>query len=583
MCHLHEHPNADAALRLAARDGCDECARRLMEARGADLRSRSEGGLCAVHIAVMYDRALLASMLASRAPDATTAALGWTALHAAVHYRASLCVLDGVVAAGVDVSARATDRLRSNAIELAIAMGHQEQARALVDRHGARVGRDRLLSIVSEMTGARARGSVADRPSSPDPRRAITRARSCVRAPADDQVEMLRGAYEPRVGAEILAALVEKVGSLRQVKRFIEECGADERRVVDGRTLLHVAMARKNAPHLTYLLARDTIDVNFRDDGGDAVLHQAVKGGQRQIQMADALIDAAPRLELDLRNAEGKTALHLCVERSRANFFRALVRKGASLRARDSTGNTPLHLACKSLREDDALLVFRELDVSRCVDIADSAGMTPLHSACQMLKTTAVSFLVDRGASATRLCSRGFTPAYVMAMAVTATTNARALISIAERLGKAGMDAQTRQGSTPISVLLWHQHYRTVATLMERLQLSVLTIEEDGTMPVALCPEGHAVRRAVLDAAIREGEARLAGGQAAARAARCAVCLEEGKPMYWCPDGVHHPIGCLDCIDRMCAYGECACPVCRLAFKWNERPLNLDDVVVIDE
>lgn len=103
--------------------------------------------------------------------------------------------------------------------------------------------------------------------------------------------------------------------------------------------------------------------------------------------------------------ADGRTALHLAVEKADTVLLPLLLSQGADPNAVDNTGRTPLHLAAA---QPSSLLTARLLAAgavadgypvsATCPDCHDGQGATPLHAAVQAARPATVRLLLAAGA-----------------------------------------------------------------------------------------------------------------------------------------------------------------------------------------
>ena len=80
------------------------------------------------------------------------------------------------------------------------------------------------------------------------------------------------------------------------------------------------------------------------DEDGDTDLHIAII--MEETKRAKELIYMSTRDVISLKNNNHQTPLHLAVMTNNKRLIRPLILAGADLKARDSNGNTPLHIAC---------------------------------------------------------------------------------------------------------------------------------------------------------------------------------------------------------------------------------------------
>lgn len=209
--------------------------------------------------------------------------------------------------------------------------------------------------------------------------------------------------------------------------------------------------------------------------------------------VALASVVAAPPLaasphecrEIAQRYTEGKRDL---VERQVNVYFsqaagkgcldlvRDLVRDGASIRAKQRDGGTPLHQAVKAPSPDVARLL---LDLGADIEARDLAGATPLYNAIDAGRFATVNLLIERGANPDGPGKSAASPLIVAAfngherivwMLLERKTDpnfadntgksamvyaaARGFTAIVERLLTAGVDANRRYGND-LTALMW--------------------------------------------------------------------------------------------------------------------------------
>ncbi|XP_015906122.2 alpha-latroinsectotoxin-Lt1a-like [Parasteatoda tepidariorum] len=81
--------------------------------------------------------------------------------------------------------------------------------------------------------------------------------------------------------------------------------------------------------------------------------------------------------QIEVKDIDGNTPLHLAAENNKSNLVKLLLSKGADVNAKNKLHLTPLHIACRRQfqRTVSSLLESRDIDVN----VADESGLTPLH------------------------------------------------------------------------------------------------------------------------------------------------------------------------------------------------------------
>ena len=143
------------------------------------------------------------------------------------------------------------------------------------------------------------------------------------------------------------AALMERTAAVE----FLLSKGANaEATCALGRTPLHdIADSCLTDPaEIIAALLRAGADINAADHDGATTLHLAADFGT--IHAVTALLHT-PGIDVDARQSEGCTALHLAASQGREAIVSELLQAGASLRARNKHGQTPIDVASSTLRE----------------------------------------------------------------------------------------------------------------------------------------------------------------------------------------------------------------------------------------
>lgn len=118
-------------------------------------------------------------------------------------------------------------------------------------------------------------------------------------------------------------------------------------------------------------LAVSGVDFDLRDNARNSLLHEAAAFNGAASGMAQMLI--ARGTQIDSKNIEGKTAMHLAVERNDSALVSLLLAKGALPNERDNLGNTPLH------RASSAETVIFLLAAGANPDLANKRGDRPVN------------------------------------------------------------------------------------------------------------------------------------------------------------------------------------------------------------
>ncbi|CAN5230223.1 hypothetical protein BH20VER2_BH20VER2_13170 [soil metagenome] len=118
----------------------------------------------------------------------------------------------------------------------------------------------------------------------------------------------------------------------------------------------------------------------------DAIVHAVATGNSRLLELA-----VAEKVDVNGRNANGRTALFLAVQQQDGALIQRLLEAGASVDVADAEGVTPLMLVA---RQEDGDLLRKFVDRSTDVNALDGKGWSAAHHAVEAKQADAVELLV---------------------------------------------------------------------------------------------------------------------------------------------------------------------------------------------
>jgi len=145
-----------------------------------------------------------------------------------------------------------------------------------------------------------------------------------------------------------------------------------------------------------------------RSQDPGVLLRRAAKLGETRNLKAFLQAFLVEKLDVDARDKEGWTALHLACLRGPVDNVYLLVKAGADINARTGgRASLPLSLACGCGYADIAQFLIKK---GADVNMGDADGWTPLHWACQQGRVDTAEVLLSAGADVDARSNTGETP-----------------------------------------------------------------------------------------------------------------------------------------------------------------------------
>lgn len=170
-------------------------------------------------------------------------------------------------------------------------------------------------------------------------------------------------------------------------------------------TPLHLAVLMKQL-EIVRLLLDNGANPEMFDHKGDTALHIACRSGN--VTMVNEILkrrQSRPMQNLDFRNYDGQTCLHLAVVGGYKKIVDILLQSGADVNVGDGkSGATALHLAARANKEEIVLSLLEEPEI--LVDIKMYNGVTPLMIAHERGHPNISNTLVTHNANTNFLSSQ---------------------------------------------------------------------------------------------------------------------------------------------------------------------------------
>ena len=424
-------------MQQAVTDGYADVAE-LLIANGADLTVRDQYGQTLLHLAAANGSVRIAAMLAEKGADIkATDNFGLLPLDKAVSARKKDAARF-LISKGADIEAK--DKYGNSPLMRAIST---DEAAFLIDL-GANInvrdsfGSTPLHRAISQNQKGMAELLIA-KGADINARAAQGGGTPLHRAVADNRIECLEllltsGAKIDAKDDDGYTPLHRAVADNRiECLELLLTSGAKiDAKDDDGYTPLHRAVAgfpySKNRPIVELLISKGS-DINAINNAGYTPLQTSIEycGGIEECskkEMFDLLIARGANIEA---GSSGMSALQIALVNNRKNMADVLIAKGAGgagsdVNLRDRDGKTALHKAADWNNVEAAReLIGKGADVNA----RDNSGSTPLHVAANAGGLEVAEILIANGADINAVDKSGATPLF-WAMAAAATRPARA-------------------------------------------------------------------------------------------------------------------------------------------------------------
>lgn len=304
--------------------------------------------------------------------------------------------------------------------------------------------------------------------------------------------------------------------------KFLLSKGADAYTVDhDGDTALHWAVDSGKKENIDILFNEGIhTDINKKNRDEKTPLHLAVEAGNLEI-IRSLIVNNIKKINLSVTDAAGKTVIDLAGEDDKKpeilhyllafQYYRAvlnsddvtmetLIRKKINTTFQDNKGNTALHIAIKQGNEDLACYVIKDSKLN--INTPNYENETPLHLACRKGNIKIIDSLLAHGAHIHARADYAIQPTHLAAKA--------GYFEILKKLLKSGADinATTLDGMTPLHYAAEAGDLQLVKWLIKKgARATAMNI--DSQSPLDLVPPEKKDTSTLLAHANMEEEERL--------------------------------------------------------------------------
>jgi TPR repeat protein len=295
---------------------------------------------------------------------------------------------------------------------------------------------------------------------------------------------------------------MNKINNKKIIELLLKKgANVNQRNVENGSTPLMIALKHQYAPEICKMLVAYGAEINAKDAEGYTVLHLATTNDNSQLM--DFFIkkgaDIHVRLKPGVRGA-GATPLHFSARYGCADCVKFLLNKGADINSKKDDGSTPLHLA---VLYNHIRVVKLLLEKGANINARENSGKTPTHFAVIAFKSSSeyygvLNYLADKRANLHLKDDKGES---VVDMVNSTQENGLTPLFRAASNGdsekvklllKLGADTEkTSKDVTPLLIASYKGHVRIVEILLENgANVNYETLR--GSTPlIAAIDQGH--------------------------------------------------------------------------------------------
>ncbi|NGX54484.1 MAG: hypothetical protein KR126chlam2_00095 [Chlamydiae bacterium] len=231
--------------------------------------------------------------------------------------------------------------------------------------------------------------------------------------PDNAQLPVSLDIFTPSLEASPHSPRAPSLGTLKAAARTVSTSRIKEEEPSEpSRELQFLSSVRRGSLSARKWLQQGGVElVNTVDENGDTPLHMAAREDGLDTMRED-LLPFNP--QLNVKNNESETALHIAARLGNFEVVRVLVLAGADANVVNEEGETPLFVAVKSREFDVACALLHENDQIE-VDAPNQNGDTALHLAASLKMKLFVYLLILYEASPNAQNNQRYTPFHLAA------------------------------------------------------------------------------------------------------------------------------------------------------------------------
>ncbi|XP_062595975.1 serine/threonine-protein phosphatase 6 regulatory ankyrin repeat subunit C-like [Saccostrea cucullata] len=178
----------------------------------------------------------------------------------------------------------------------------------------------------------------------------------------------------------------------------------------NGRNALHYAAWGGYIDLLNFLLEKG-FDVKSKTNDGETVLHRCCMIGK--LEMCKYLVNTYPHL-LDVKDNNGRNALHLAAFRGNIDLLIFLLEKGFDVKTKRNEGGIVLYISC--INGELEMCKYLVNTYPHLLDVKDNNGGNALHAAAWGGNIDLLNFLLEKGFDVKTKRNDGFTVLHLCCM-----------------------------------------------------------------------------------------------------------------------------------------------------------------------